>query len=69
MHYQAVMAIDDNVYEGEDYLPIFYHDFIKDPLTRCYVLEIDNTVVGLYDLFLLLFSYTYTNIYTVENML
>ena len=44
--YKAVMAIDDNIYDGADYLPVFYHDFINDPMTRCYVMEIDDTVVG-----------------------
>ena len=46
--YEAVMAINDHVSEGADYLPIIYNDFINDPMTRCYVLEIDNVVVGWY---------------------
>ena len=41
-----MMAIDDNIYEGADYLPIVYQDFINDPVTRCYVMEIEDIVVG-----------------------
>ena len=55
--YEAVMAIDTDVYAGGDYLPSLYADFIRDPMTRCYVLEIDNCVVSSVILDTLLYLY------------
>ena len=43
--YDAVMAINENILDGADYLPAVFNDFINDPMTRCYVLEINNIVV------------------------
>ena len=41
-HYEVVIAIDENVFEGGDYLPALYMRFIHDPCTTCYVLEVDS---------------------------
>ena len=43
--YDAVMAINETIFQGADYLPEMYTEFITDPTTRCYVLEINNAVV------------------------
>ena len=44
--YQGVLAIDNTVMAGGDYLPARYMSFIQDPCTTCYVLEVDQTVVS-----------------------
>ena len=56
--FEAVMAIDEHVFEGADYLPNVYEEFMNDPMTRCYVLEFDNVVVGCCE-----FLFGYSNFY------
>ena len=43
--YEAVMAINETIFHGADYLPVMYSQIVTDPMTRSYVLEIGNDVV------------------------
>ena len=45
--YEAVLAINQNVYGGLDYVPAMYKSFITDPNTRAFILEINRIVVSL----------------------
>ena len=44
--YEAVLAINKNIYEGLDYVPAMYKSFIADPNAMAFVLEINNIVVS-----------------------
>ena len=44
--YNRVIAINDNVYTGVDYLPVFYHLYLSDPRRFLYVGEIDQKIVS-----------------------
>ena len=44
--YDDVMNINDNIYEGHDYLPSYYHDFCKDPQCHMFVAEDEGKVVS-----------------------
>ena len=44
--YEAVLVINDNVYEGLDNVPAMYKSFIADLNTMLFILEIYNTVVS-----------------------
>ena len=48
--YEAVMAIDTNIYDGYDYLPKMYHTYMKDPRRTGYVLEVNGRIVSKYTL-------------------
>ena len=45
--YQAVLDINDNVYNGMDYIPATYHDILNGRDTAMYLAEIKGEVVGL----------------------
>ena len=45
--YEAVMAIDKNIYDGYDYLPKLYHSYMRDPRRISFVLEMDGKVVSM----------------------
>ena len=62
--YQHVMNINDNVYEGTDYLPELYHHYLNDAKSVAYVLEIDNDVVCI---LLQHFYFTFYGIFAIEN--
>ena len=47
--YEAVMAIDENIYDGYDHLSKLYHTYMRDPRRICFVLEIDRKVVSMGD--------------------
>ena len=47
--YEAVMAIDENIYDGYDHLSKLYHTYMRDPRRICFVLEIDRKVVSMDD--------------------
>ena len=44
--YEAVLAINNNVYDGRDYIPDRYHRFLKDPSKYAYVAEKDGKIVS-----------------------
>jgi len=44
--YEAVKAIRDNVYNGYDYLPNMYHQYLEDPTRHCYLVTVNGTVVS-----------------------
>ncbi len=48
--YQGVVDIDHNIYDGADYIPYRYHQYIKDPNRLCFVATKDKEVVGDNDL-------------------
>lgn len=43
---EAVLSINDNVYDGLDYLPYFYEKFVKNPYCTCYKAIVEETVVS-----------------------
>ena len=44
--YDDVMNINENVYEGADYLPARYYSFCQDPQRHMFVAEDDGKVVS-----------------------
>ena len=44
--YKAVMAIDENIYGGKDYLLELYHDFLHRNDTLMGVVELNETIVS-----------------------
>ena len=44
--YDDVMNINDNIYNGQDYLPSYYHDFCKDPQCHMFVTGDEGKVVS-----------------------
>ncbi len=44
--YEAVLAINDNIYDGQDYMPTLFHQFLQCKQFVVYVAEINNTVVS-----------------------
>ena len=44
--YQSVVDIDNNVYEGADYVPYMYHQYVNDPNRLCFVAIKDKEVVS-----------------------
>ena len=54
--YEAVMDIDRNMYNGTDYLPSKYHQYLKDPNRHAYVCESDGNVVKIAYICLFYFS-------------
>ena len=44
--YSSVVAIDDNVYEGLDYIPEQYFYYLNRCGTECFVMEVDNEMVS-----------------------
>ena len=59
--YEAVMAIDDNIYGGKDYLLELYHDFLHRHDTLMGVVELNETIVS----DMIMQSYTYYNLKVV----
>ena len=43
--YEGVLAINKNVYEGMDYLPGLYHQYIQNPLRVMAVAELNGQIV------------------------
>ncbi|XP_063785776.1 probable N-acetyltransferase 16 [Pseudophryne corroboree] len=50
--YEEVMSISGGVYEGGDYLPYRYHEWLEDPRRRMFLAKSDGKVVG-FETFLL----------------
>ena len=46
--YQGVMDIERNMYDGMDYLPVKYMDYIKDPYRQCVVVKHRGQVIGFF---------------------
>ena len=46
--YEAVMALNRNVFEGLDYLPSMYSMFLHDKSVHNFVVELDGKVVRIY---------------------
>ena len=44
--FDAVMAVNHWIYDGSDYLPDMYHEYLKKPHVDCFVLELIGEVVG-----------------------
>lgn len=44
---EAVLSINDSLYDGLDYLPYFYETFVKSPYCKCYKAMVQETVVSL----------------------
>ena len=45
--YKAVLAVNQFIYDGGDYLPVMYHMFIQNKRADCFVLEVDGQVVSI----------------------
>ena len=45
--YDAVMALNRNVYDGSDYLPVMYRSFLQDKRFHGFVAETDAGVVSI----------------------
>ncbi len=46
--YEAVLNIDRNIYNGDDYLPHLYFDYLRDENKWNTIVEVDGKVVRLY---------------------
>ncbi|XP_075715305.1 putative N-acetyltransferase 16 [Rhinoderma darwinii] len=44
--YEEVMSISGGIYNGTDYLPFRYHDWLKDPQRRMFLAKCEEKVVG-----------------------
>ena len=44
--FDAIMAVNRWVYDGADYLPAMYHEYLKNPQIDCFVLELVGEVVS-----------------------
>ena len=44
--YEGVMDINRNVYDGVDYLPTKYNEFLNDPNRICIVAKKEGRIVG-----------------------
>ena len=44
--FDAVMAVNRWVYDGTDYLPVMYHEYLKKTQVDCFVLEVAGEVVS-----------------------
>ena len=44
--FDAVMAVNPWVYDGTDYLPAMYHEYLKKPQVNCFVLELSGKIVS-----------------------
>ena len=49
--FREVMDIEDDIYDGRDYLPYFYHVLLQNKNSFPYVLLVDGKIVRI-DLFL-----------------
>ena len=45
--YEAVLAINDNIYDGRDYMPTLFHHFIQCKQFVVYVAEMHKAVVSI----------------------
>ena len=50
--YESVFAINKNVYEGNDYLPVIYFEWMSDTIRECFVIlsSLDETVIGFFSI-------------------
>ena len=45
--YQEVMRIDDNIYNGRDYLGIMYYVLMRDTNSNCFVILLNGRIVSI----------------------
>ncbi len=46
--YEEVLNIDRNIYNGDDYIPQMYLQYVKDPSRLCYVAIKDKCIVSMF---------------------
>ena len=44
--YRGVMDINQNVDDGHDYLPMYYHQYVQSPDVHCFIAEIKGNIVS-----------------------